>query len=92
MDKTNNLKEFLIDLYNAIARKKPDASRNPQDFSAEIESIQAGSNPVLTTATFTANDTYYAINYDADGFSSVTVKVPEVPEWDGSHTITKGGN
>lgn len=39
MSKQNNLKDFFADLYQGIVRKKPDASRNPQDFRAEIESI-----------------------------------------------------
>lgn len=40
--KQTNLRDFLFDLYQGIASKKPDASRNPQDFRAEIESIKAG--------------------------------------------------
>ena len=40
--KQTNLRDFLFDLYEGIASKKPDASRNPQDFRAEIESIKAG--------------------------------------------------
>ncbi len=39
MSKQNNLKDFLTDLYEGIAVKKPDASRNPQNFRKEIESI-----------------------------------------------------
>ena len=41
-DKTNNLKAYLTDLYEGIVSKKPDASRNPQDFRREIESIETG--------------------------------------------------
>ena len=40
MSKENNLKDYLIDLYEGIASKKPDASRNPQDFRNEIEAIE----------------------------------------------------
>ena len=61
MSKSNNLKDYLADLYQGIASKKPNASKNPQDFRAEIESIEVGG------------------------------QVEEVPEWDGSYTIT-GGN
>ena len=39
VDKTNNLPAFLKDLYEGIITKKPDASKNPQNFRAEIESI-----------------------------------------------------
>ena len=39
MAKTNNLKDYLTDLYEGIASKKPNASRNPQNFRSEIESI-----------------------------------------------------
>ena len=42
INKTNNLPAFLKDLYQGIASKKPNASRNPQDFRAEIEAIETG--------------------------------------------------
>jgi hypothetical protein len=42
MSKRDNLKDYLIDLYQGIAAKKPGASRNPQRFRAEIESIRGG--------------------------------------------------
>lgn len=41
-NKTNNLKAYLRDLYEGIVSKKPDASRNPQDFRSEIEAIRTG--------------------------------------------------
>ena len=44
MSKQNNLKDYLTDLYEGIASKKPGASRNPQDFRQEIESIEGGSS------------------------------------------------
>lgn len=43
MSKTNNLKDYLTDLYEGISSRKPDASRNPQDFRREIESIGSSS-------------------------------------------------
>jgi hypothetical protein len=43
MSKADNLKDFLIDLANAIREKKNKTGAiNPQDFSAEIKSIVAG--------------------------------------------------
>ena len=42
MSKENNLKDFLADLYVGISSRKPGASKNPQDFRKEIESIPAG--------------------------------------------------
>lgn len=42
MSKRDNLKDYLIDLYEGIASKKADASRNPQDFRNEIEAIETG--------------------------------------------------
>lgn len=44
MSKTDNLKDYLEDLYQGIVSKKPGASKNPQDFRREIESIVGGSN------------------------------------------------
>lgn len=45
MSKQNNLKDYLTDLYQGIASKKPGASRNPQNFRSEIESIKGGGDP-----------------------------------------------
>lgn len=47
MSKKNNLKDFLADLYQGIVSKKPGASRNPQRFRAEIESIKTSGNVVI---------------------------------------------
>ena len=92
MSKENNLKDYLTDLYEGIATKKPDASRNPQNFRAEIESIETGSDPVLKNKTVTENGTYTASKDGADGYSVVRVDVP-VPDGyiqpSGSVTITK---
>lgn len=50
MSKKNNLKDFLTDLYEGISSKKPGASRNPQNFRSEIESIQTGVDTSDATA------------------------------------------
>jgi hypothetical protein len=47
-----------------------------------------GSVPILEELTATANGEYTP---SGDGFSKVTVAVPEVPEWDGSYEITSEG-
>lgn len=39
MAKNNNLKDYLVDLYQGIASRKPNASKNPQDFRSEIENL-----------------------------------------------------
>lgn len=55
MAKNNNLTDFLLDLANAIRRKKGTTAKiNPQNFSDEVESIQTGSD--TSDATATASD------------------------------------
>ena len=39
MAKNNNLKDYLVDLYQGIASRKPNASKNPQNFRSEIENL-----------------------------------------------------
>lgn len=47
MAKNNNLTDFLTDVADAIRKKKGTASKiNPQDFSAEIKSIETGGDAV----------------------------------------------
>lgn len=43
MSKKDNLHDFLEDLREGILTKKPDASRNPQNFRGEIEAIESKS-------------------------------------------------
>lgn len=79
MSKENNLKDYLTDLYQGIASKKPNASRNPQNFRAEIESIQGGGSgeeATLIYKEFSVNGIYSAHNYGGDGFRTVKVSVP----------------
>ena len=80
VDKTNNLPAFLKDLYQGIVKKKPDASKNPQNFRGEIEAIETGITPT-GSLTITENGTYPVTEK-----AEVIVAVPEVPEWDGSFT------
>lgn len=51
MAKTDNLKDYLTDLYEGIKSKNPNASRNPQNFRTDIEAIEAGVNTTDATAT-----------------------------------------
>jgi hypothetical protein len=47
MAKNNNLKDFLTDVADAIREKKGTSSKiNPQDFSAEIKSIEGGGGSI----------------------------------------------
>ena len=51
MAKDNNLKDFLIDVADAIREKKGTTDLiNPQDFSAEIASIETGGGAVVASA------------------------------------------
>ena len=43
MSKKDNLSDYLSDLYQGIARKRENPSRNPQDFRREIELIETKS-------------------------------------------------
>ena len=43
MSKKDNLSDYLSDLYQGIARKRENPSRNPQDFRSEIEQIETKS-------------------------------------------------
>lgn len=62
MSKANNLKDFLIDLADAIRLKKGSTDLiNPQDFSSEIASLPSGLEIVdmtETTATIEPNKVY----------------------------------
>lgn len=62
MSKTNNLHDYLADLYQGIASKKPNASKNPQDFRAEIEALGSigGINGVVEQYTVNAGATVTA--------------------------------
>jgi len=50
MAKNDNLKDFLTDVANAIREKKGTTDLiNPQDFAAEIASIQSGGGNAITS-------------------------------------------
>ena len=61
MAKNDNLKDFLTDVADAIREKKGTTDLiNPQDFAAEIASIQSGGGAVAASAK--------AVNFrDCDG-------------------------
>ena len=71
MSKSDNLNDYLKDLYQGIVSKKPDASKNPQDFRKEIEGIETSITP-NGDLEITANGTF-----DVTEKESVTVEVPE---------------
>ena len=68
MSKQDNLKDFLKDLHEGIASKKPGASKNPQNFRREIEAIETGvaldplTNPASAEQILTGREAY-----DSDG-------------------------
>ena len=59
MAKNNNLKDYLIDLYQGIASRKPNASKNPQDFRSEIENLVFTSDADAAAADIRAGKTAY---------------------------------
>ena len=60
MAKTNNLTDFLTDLADAIRTKKGITERiNPQDFSAEIASIESG-----------GGDSEFAFDFESIGYTA----------------------
>lgn len=75
MGKENNLKDYLTDLYEGIASKKSDASRNPQDFRSEIEAIETGITP-SGSKTITENGE----GIDVTSYATVDVAVPDNTE------------
>ena len=60
MAKNNNLKDYLVDLYQGIASRKPNASKNPQDFRSEIENLVFTSDANAAAPDIRAGKTAYA--------------------------------
>ena len=64
MATNNNLKDYLIDLYQGIASRKANASKNPQDFRSEIENLvftsdaKAAASDIRAGKTASVNDEY----------------------------------
>jgi hypothetical protein len=93
MSKKDNLHDFLEDLHEGILTKKPGASRNPQDFRSEIESIVSGGGASLAefdgvckvTGVPTEEDHVEFLN-EYDGKCKVSgVPAEDIPEGDGGN-------
>lgn len=82
MAKIDNLKDFLTDVADAIREKKGTTELiNPQDFSAEIASIQSGGSGVVVLAndvTFYDYDGKILHSYTKDEFLALT-EFPPLP-------------
>lgn len=59
MAKTNNLQDYLKDLYAGISSRKADASKNPQDFRQEIENLVFTGDADAAAADIRLNKTAY---------------------------------
>ena len=82
MAKDNNLQDFLTDVANAIREKKGTSELiNPQDFSAEIESIQTGEQDNTKDINFYDYDGTLLFAYTFDEAKQLTM-LPTPPEKD----------
>ena len=59
MPKNNNLKDYLKDLYAGLSTVKPSASRDPQQFRSEIESLAHPADATATAADIRLDKTAY---------------------------------
>ena len=86
MAKNDNLKDFLTDVADAIREKKGTTDLiNPQDFSAEIASIQSGGGAVAVSAkavNFRDYDGTILHSYTKDEFLALSA-MPELPTREG---------
>lgn len=84
MAKNDNLKDFLTDVADAIREKKGTTDLiNPQDFSAEIASIQSGGGAVAANdVTFYDYDGTILHSYTKDEFLALT-ELPPLPTREG---------
>ena len=86
MAKNDNLKDFLTDVADAIREKKGTTDLiNPQDFSAEIASIQSGGGAVAVSAkavNFRDYDGTILHSYTKDEFLALT-ELPPLPTREG---------
>ena len=93
MAKNNNLKDFLIDIANAIRAKKGTTETiKPQDFSSEIESIKSGGGVVsipMRDVNFYDYDGILLHSYTKEQFLALSA-MPELPTREG--LICQGWN
>lgn len=95
MARTDNLKDFLTDVADAIRTKKGTTELIPADtFDAEIESISGGKEEQSKSVTITENGTQTVTPDENKTLSSVeiTTNVPQKPEQAKSVTITQNGS
>lgn len=83
MAKNDNLTDFLTDVANAIREKKGTTDKiNPQDFSAEIASIESGGGEVVSKApndvNFFDHEGVIHYSYTAEEFLALT-EMPPLP-------------
>lgn len=67
MPKNNNLQDYLKDLYEGIKSRKPDASKNPQDFRREIENLAKTDDADALAADIRLGKTAYVDNQKITG-------------------------
>lgn len=67
MPKNNNLQDYLQDLYEGIKSRKPDASKNPQDFRREIENLAKTDDADALAADIRLGKTAYVDNEKITG-------------------------
>lgn len=59
MPKNNNLQDYLKDLYEGIKSVKPSASKNPQQFRSEVESLAHPADATANSADIRVGETAY---------------------------------
>lgn len=80
MSKEDNIRDFLADLYQGIATKKPNASKNPQNFRAEVESIAGAAKLQEKTATPSLESQRIVADDGNDGLSAVNIEAIQTVE------------